>query len=63
VILRVPGVLDHRGCALRTFLVVNGQSVGEVWRDLQADDRGLVPECLTGFLDWYERWLDERISE
>jgi len=69
VILNVPGVLYicHYGCALRFFLVVNGVSVGEVWMDRQADAAGLHPVCgldgrRSGFVDWYEKWLDEAIS-
>ena len=69
VILRVPGALYicHYGCALRFFLVANGLSLGEVWMDRQADNDGLHPVSgedgrRLGFLDWYERWLDEGIS-
>ncbi|HZO52947.1 MAG TPA: SMI1/KNR4 family protein [Bryobacteraceae bacterium] len=66
VILNVPGALYicHYGCAIRFFLIVNGQGVGEVWRDSQGDDAGVMPECgdddrHLGFFDWYEKWLDE----
>ena len=69
VILRVPGALYicHYGCAIRFFLIVKGKCVGEVWRDSQTDDRGIMPECSAdgrhlGFLDWYEKWLDEGIA-
>jgi hypothetical protein len=70
VFLIVPGALYicHHGCALRSFLVVNGRGLGEVWMDRQADNEGLLPECgedgkrLT-FLKWYERWLDDGISK
>jgi hypothetical protein len=69
VFLDVPGSLYvcHHGCALRFFLIVNGVGLGEVWKDRQADNEGLTPECgedghrLT-FLQWYESWLDEGIS-
>jgi len=68
IILNVPGALYicHYGCAIRFFLVVNGQCVGEVWKDSQADDGGILPECGNdgrhrGFLDWYESWLNEAI--
>jgi hypothetical protein len=69
VILRIPGALYicHYGCAIRFFLIAKGQCLGEVWRDSQADDAGIMPECgedggHMGFLDWYERWLDEEIG-
>lgn len=47
-----------------SVLVVQGQSVGEVWFDKQADDDGVFPECgddgkHLSFLDWYERWLNK----
>ncbi len=69
IILSVPGALYicHHGCGIRFFLVVNGQSRGEVWRDAQNDDAGLRPECdgrgrHLSFLDWYERWLDDKLK-
>ncbi len=69
VILGVPGALYicHYGCAVRFFLIVKGQCLGEVWRDSQADYAGIIPECgengrHLGFLDWYEKWLDEGIG-
>jgi hypothetical protein len=54
-------------CAIRFFLIVKGKCVGEVWRDSQTDDRGIMTECSAdgrqlGFLDWYEKWLDEVIA-
>jgi hypothetical protein len=65
-ILNLPGVLYicHYGCALRFFLIVQGESVGEVWMDKQPDHDGVVPECdedgrHLSFLDWYEKWLDK----
>ena len=68
VILGVSGALYicSYGCAIRFFLVVKGQCQGEVWRDAQADDDGIVPECDNsgghlGFFDWYEKWLDESL--
>jgi hypothetical protein len=69
VILSVPGALYicHYGCAIRFFLIVNGTCFGEVWRDSQADDRGIMPECDSNgrhlcFFDWYENWLDSGIA-
>ena len=69
-ILEVPGALYicNYGCAIRLFLVCNGQSYGEVWIDRQSENRGLQPVCdaqgrkLT-FLEWSERWLDDAILE
>lgn len=69
VILGVPGALYicHHGCAMRSFLVVRGQCQGEVWRDLQSDDEGVVPQCDASgrhlsFFGWYEKWLDESLA-
>ena len=69
IVLNVPGALYlcHFGCAIRFFLVVNGQSIGEVWRDSQADEAGILPERRQdgrhlGFLNWYENWLNEAIN-
>lgn len=69
IILGVPGALyiGHHGCGIRFILVVNGQSRGEVWRDAQNEDAGVLPECdglgrHLGFLDWYERWLDRGLA-
>jgi hypothetical protein len=39
------GSVRHHGCAIRFFLIVKGKCVGEVWRDSQTDDRGIMPEC------------------
>ncbi len=68
VILGVPGALYicTYGCAIRFFLIVKGQCQGEVWRDSQADDVGILHESADGgkhlgFFDWYEKWLDESI--
>lgn len=68
IILNVPGALYvcHYGCAIRFFIIVNGQCIGEVWRDSQTDGTGIRPECAAdgrhfGFLDWYENWLDENL--
>jgi hypothetical protein len=68
-ILQVPGALyiANYGCAISFFLIVTGQCQGEVWRDSQADDDGIVPECnesgmRLGFFDWYEKWLDANLS-
>jgi hypothetical protein len=78
VILSVPGALYicHYGYAIRFFLIVNGTCFGEIvngtcfgeeWRDSQADDRGIMPDCDSngrhlGFFDWYENWLDSGIA-
>lgn len=67
--LIVPGALYlcHYGCAIRFFLIVNGPLSGEIWRDRQAEDKGITPECgedgsRLRFLQWYEKWLDGGIS-
>jgi hypothetical protein len=62
-VLLVPGALYicNYGCAIRFFLVVNGNSYGEVWIDRQADEQGLEPVC-GSFLEWYENWLNRELS-
>lgn len=69
VMLRVPGALYvcDCGCGIRCFMPVQGKRIGEVWCDSQADGGGINPECGAsgehlGFLDWYEKWLDEGIA-
>jgi hypothetical protein len=69
VMLSVPGVLYFCdcGCGIRCFLIVRGDCVGEVWCDSQVDECGITPEYGTdgkhqGFLDWYEKWLDDGIA-
>lgn len=54
----------HVGCALRQWLVVNGEQRGYVWDDLRADHGGLKPivdESGQGitFSAWYMNWLEE----
>jgi len=56
----------HLGCALRQWLVINGQQKGFVWNDFRADYRGISPVIReTGrqitFSDWYMAWLIESI--
>ena len=55
------------GCALRFLLVVTGPEAGHVWRDLRADDRGLLPvgegEERLSFSDWYLAWLASSLGE
>jgi hypothetical protein len=69
-----PAIMDgaipicHLGCALRQWLVINGEPRGFVWNDFRADDRGLSPvlgrsgEPMT-FADWYMTWLDNSMRE
>jgi hypothetical protein len=57
------------GCAVSLNLVVNGQEYGNVWTDDRSNDNGIHPSHELGnkgkitFLDWYELWLDNSISE
>jgi hypothetical protein len=57
----------HRGCALRQWLVINGDQRGFLWNDDRADNRGLSPVRdksggpLT-FTDWYMEWLNESLQ-
>lgn len=57
------------GCGITIFLVVAGNQKGFMWTDDRINDGGLYPSIeleninsLT-FLDWYELWLDNSISE
>ena len=57
------------GCAVSINLVVNGDEYGNIWTDDRASDYGIHPSQELGntgritFLDWYERWLDDSLSE
>jgi hypothetical protein len=65
----LPGALyiSNYGCALRFFLIVTGPCKGEVWHDWRGEDSGVYPAVdatgrRLGFLEWYERWLDQSIE-
>jgi SMI1 / KNR4 family (SUKH-1) len=57
------------GCGIILNLVVNGQEYGNVWTDDRGNDGGIYPTIQLGekakinFLDWYELWLDNSVSE
>lgn len=56
----------HLGCALRQWLVVNGDQRGFIWNDYRADHRGISPlrnesGRQVTFSDWYMSWLHESI--
>jgi hypothetical protein len=56
-------LICHKGCALRQWLVINGEQRGFVWNDHRADNEGIAPVLdQTGnpitFADWYMEWLD-----
>jgi hypothetical protein len=69
-----PTIMDgaipicHRGCALRQWLVINGEQKGSVWNDDRADYGGIAPVLgkfgnpLT-FTDWYMGWLNESLRK
>jgi hypothetical protein len=40
---------------------VRGASPGTIWHDQVAASRGIFKRA-TGFLAWYDRWLDEAID-
>lgn len=54
-------VLSHEGCGILHLLVVTGAARGQVWVDNRVSDQGLYPLGV-GFLDWYERWLDDTLT-
>lgn len=57
------------GCAVSLNLVVNGEEYGNIWTDDRSSDYGIHPSQELGnkdritFLDWYEQWLDNSLSE
>lgn len=68
---QMNGVLAicNYGCAVSLNLVVNGQEYGNIWTDDRGSDNGIYPSTelgnkdKIGFLDWYEMWLDNSLSE
>ena len=58
----------HLGCALRQWLVINGEQKGFVWNDKRADNHGVSPvhdgagRQMT-FSDWYMSWLNESLRK
>ena len=60
--------LCHMGCAMRTFLVVNGPCAGQVWYDGSVDYAGVEPLLRADgvrhmFASWYLEWLDASLAE
>jgi len=57
------------GCAIRINLIVNGEEYGNIWTDDRASDNGIYPSRELGnedritFLNWYEKWLDNSLSQ
>lgn len=54
-------VLCHEGCGYLHLLIVSGSARGQMWLDATVSDGGYVP-LEVGFLDWYERWLDDALA-
>jgi len=54
-------VLCHEGCGYLHLLVVSGAARGQMWLDATVSDGGYVP-LEVGFLDWYEKWLDNALA-
>lgn len=61
--------ISNFGCGVSMNLVVNGPEYGNVWVDDRCNDGGIYPDIYfgqqsrTGFLDWYELWLDKSLKE
>ncbi|HEX6368908.1 MAG TPA: SMI1/KNR4 family protein [Longimicrobium sp.] len=53
-----PGVLSicHHGCAIYSYLVVNGPAWGTIW-----DGDSAPQPAEVGFADWYWRWADQSL--
>jgi len=54
-----PGILElcHQGCAIHSYLVVNGPAYGTIWEGRE----DLYPTGLT-FYVWYRRWLQRALQ-
>ncbi len=58
----------HRGCALRQWLIINGEQKGYVWNDDRVDNKGLYPvrdeagKRVT-FSGWYMSWLNDALQK
>jgi hypothetical protein len=59
----------HEGCGMYLLLVMTGSERGHIWMDDRASDRGifshnpLTGSSQTGYLTWFEAWLDESLGE
>ena len=53
--------ISLEGCAYSSFLVITGPTRGQVWFNADSGSGGYIPLNLS-FLDWYEKWLDERFQ-
>jgi hypothetical protein len=53
-----PGILEfcHQGCAIHSYLVVNGATYGTIW-----DGREVFYPTGLAFGDWYRRWLERAL--
>lgn len=57
------------GCGVYMNLVVNGEEYGNIWVDDRGNDGGIYPDPYfeqqdrTDFLNWYELWLNQSITE
>jgi hypothetical protein len=53
-----PGILEfcHHGCAIQSYLVVNGATHGTIW-----DGREDFYPTGLAFNDWYRRWLERAL--
>ena len=52
--------LCDEGCGYEHLLIVSGAAKGTIWLDARVSDGGFHPLGV-GFLDWYERWLDDTL--
>jgi hypothetical protein len=58
--------LTTEGCTYYSYLVLNGEQKGKVWLLNTAVDFDTMPAGLVrefSFFDWYENWLDEKLSK
>ena len=50
--------ISLEGCGYSSFMVITGETRGQVWFNADGGSGGYIPLNLS-FLDWYEEWLDE----
>jgi hypothetical protein len=55
-------LLAHYGCGIKAHLIVTGHERAKIWIEDLDSDLGITRKPY-GFLDWYERWLDESLYE
>jgi len=50
------------GCGYLHFIVCSGPDRGQIWVDSTSDENVAYRRLNAGFLDWYERWVDDVLA-